>query len=896
LTIKLFMGIILKATGREEPMKNSIQSFIILLGIALFSACQLGGCGGGGGSDSSTGGGSSNNPEASEAIGLLDVTFGNTGKQTISFAPISDDRSYGVLYQPSDGKIIVLGQAQVTSQWTDDVVLVRYLSNGNLDNTFGTAGITVTAIGPGDDFAWGGNIDSNGRIVIVGSSRVVGTNYSAFICRYNTDGTLDNTFASDGKVLISAGNLWDVLTEVEFDSNGKIVAAGYYQDPADSVNETPSRNCLVVRYNENGTPDSSFSGDGMRLDNFYNNKSDRFYDIEIQSDDKIVCSGYLFNGNSAEMLVARYNIDGTFDTTFSSNGWHHISIPDTNELAYAMQIQPSDQKIVLAGYSATYNTATEEYDASECMVVRLNTDGSLDNSFSGDGISTFVTGEENYIYGCTLKSDGKILICGSINLDEPNEPDGEHEDFLVAQVNTDGSLDTSFNSTGFVTTGFGTRLDTTNCIVVQADGKILASGYADNGTDIDFALIRLTADGSLDSGFGEAGYHGISIGDGADQALAAANTADGSILLAGKSSVSSDYHLSLAKFTPDGLLDTDFGTQGTLTLNIETGTDTINAIGVQTDGNIIVCGTVHNGTDDDLVLVGLHPNGDLDNSFGGNNTGYYRLSTGSTERGWTMEILSDNRILVAGELGQDWLIARFLHDGTPDMTFTDGSTNGYVKIDFAGGNDVAYDLVVQPDAKIVVAGMRTSGANRDTAVVRLLPSGALDQSGFGTNGISVIPISATNHDLAHCVDLQANGQIVVGGTAMGTTYRDIFLARLDSSGTLDTAGFGAPNGYITTSWGTEHATLYDLAVHPNQKILVTGFGETSSSNEELYLARFLSDGTADFPFQGGTISYSTGFSNLRAQAMLPQSDGKIVLAGYGKVGTGSTKFVTIRFK
>jgi uncharacterized delta-60 repeat protein len=885
------MGIILKATGREEPMKNSIQSFVILLGIGLFSACQLGGCGGGGGSDSSTGGGSSNDPEASEAIGLLDTSFGGTGSEKMSFAEGVDDKSYGVMIQ-SDGKIIVLGQSRVNSQYVEDVVLVRYLPDGKIDTSFGTNGdgTVVTSIGPARDYAWGGNIDANGKIVVVGGSVVGGGGKSAFICRYNEDGTPDNTFSSDGKTLVFVANGEDIFTEVEFDSNNKIIAAGWTENVSNQTMDS-----LVARFNEDGSPDSSFDGDGKRIDAFHPTKADRFWDMGIQSDNKIVCSGYIYDGDDSDMLVARYNTDGTLDDSFSDDGWHFFEIESTTEMAYSLAIQPSDQKIILAGY--TRNNTDYPYNA-RCMVLRMNTDGSLDTTFDpveNDGISTFLLNTNNKIWRCTLKSDEKILVTGSNLLPDSSVEDGINEEILVAQLNTDGSLDTSFNYDGFFTTGFGSGLDLTNWIAVQTDGKILASGYSDNGEDLDFVLIRLTEDGSLDAGFGATGYLKISIGDGADQALAAANTSDGSILLAGKSSVSSDNHLSIAKVTENGLLDTDFGTQGTVTLNIETGTDAANAIGVQSQGRIIVCGSVNNGTDDDLVLVGLHPNGALDYNFGEDNTGYYRLSAGSTERGWAMKILSDDRILVAGEMGQDWLIARFFSNGTPDMSFTDGSTYGYVRLDFAAGNDVAYDLVVQPDAKIVVAGMRTSGAYRDTAVARLLPGGALDQAGFGTSGITIIPISATNHDLAHCVDLQENGKIVVGGTAMGTTYRDIFLARLDSAGNLDTSGFGAPNGYITTSWGTENATLYDLAVHPNQKILVTGFGETSS-NEELYLARFLGDGTVDTAFQGGTISYSNGFTNLRAQAMLPQANGKVVLAGYVNIGAGSDEFVVIRFK
>lgn len=875
-------------------MKKKARPCLSLLVLpVLFFASVGGGCAAGDSSSGPTGGGT-NNPEASEAIGILDTSFGSPGKVSTNLAPNSEDKSYGVLYQ-SDQKIIVLGQAQISAPSTDnnDVVMVRYLPNGDLDTSFGTGGTVVIPIGTVDDVAWGGNIDSNNKIVIVGSTLISGSNnYSAFICRYNTDGTPDNSFSSDGKVLISVTGNQDKLTEVEFDSAGKIVAAGYSQKP------NADWNSLVVRYNDDGTPDNTFDEDGVRVDNFGLGIQQIYWDVAIQSDDKIVCCGYMWMGTHKDMLAVRYNSNGTPDPTFDSDGWKTIDFPLSFDSAYDVQIQPADQKIILAGYQATYNAGWTEILSATCLLVRLDPDGSPDSTFDQDGISTPDIGKDIRINSATLRSDGKILIVGETELVDPNAPFGKNMEFLVAQVNTEGELDTGFNNTGSITTGFGVLYDRAACIVLQSDGKILVSGCTDSGTDLDFALMRFTSGGELDTTFGFAGYQKVSIGDGTDQALAAATTSDGSIILAGKSSVSMDDYLSLAKFTPEGLVDGTFGINGKSSLNLGTGNDAIQSIGIQSNGMIVVCGAAHNGSNDDLLLARFDSDGNLDYGFGNisETPGYYMLNHALADKGWAMKIMSDDKILIAGETAKDWLIARFTENGIPDPTFTDGLAAGLVRINFAGEVDIAYDLAIQPDGKIVVAGMRSSGSISDTTVIRLLPNGALDQSGFGTNGVTVISVSA-GFDEARAVALQANGQIVLGGLAqnLGSGYFDTFVARLDATGALDTSGFGSPNGYVTASWGTENATIFDLAVHSNQKILVTGYGETSSA-EALYLGRFLSNGTEDSTFQGGTVSYSTGFTNLQVHTMLPQEDGKIILAGYGNTGAGSDEFVVLRFK
>ena len=173
-----------------------------------------------------------------------------------------------------------------------------------------------------------------------------------------------------------------------------------------------------------------------------------------------------------DFALARYNADGSLDTSFDSDGKLTTNVYG-NDVAYAISIQ-SDGKIVVAGSSG--NALSRSFS-----LARYNADGSLDSTFDSDGKLTTSFGGFAYAYGVAIQSDGKIVVAGGV----ANDLSPTNSDFALARYNPDGSLDTTFDSDGKLTTNLG-GIDYGRSIILQPDGRIIVAGYAMN----DFAVAR----------------------------------------------------------------------------------------------------------------------------------------------------------------------------------------------------------------------------------------------------------------------------------------------------------------------------------------------------------------------------------------------------------------------
>ncbi|MBI5047674.1 MAG: hypothetical protein HZB54_01805, partial [Deltaproteobacteria bacterium] len=180
---------------------------------------------------------------------------------------------------------------------------------------------------------------------------------------------------------------------------------------------------------------------------------------------------------------------------------------------------------------------------------------------------------------------------------------GTDYDFALSRYDTNGALDTSFNTTGKVTTAIGTSLDEAYAVAIQSDGKIVAAGYSWNGTDYDFALSRYDTNGALDTSFNTTGKVTTAIGTGNDYAYAVAIQSDGKIVAAG----GTDNYFALSRYDTNGTLDTSFNTTGKVTTAIGTSTDAAYAVAIQSDGKIVATGISSNGIDYDFALARYWP-------------------------------------------------------------------------------------------------------------------------------------------------------------------------------------------------------------------------------------------------------------------------------------------------
>ena len=261
----------------------------------------------------------------------------------------------------------------------------------------------------------------------------------------------------------------------------------------------------VARYNTDGSLDTSFNGTGKVITSIGPRPTDPYgdkaYGVAVQSDGKILVARPSMGPSFyADVAIVRYNADGTLDTTFNGTGIVTTDISATNDFMYGLIIQP-DGKIVVGGHS------NDSGSHDEFEVFRYNPDGSLDTSFNGSGVAKADIGGANLddAFSIALQPDGKFVLSGLTYAQRCCRGD-----FATARFNSDGSLDTTFNGTGSIITPTQTFFQPENDvpshgITVQGDGKIVVAGFSALGTDGDFTLVRYNADGSLDTGFNGTG-------------------------------------------------------------------------------------------------------------------------------------------------------------------------------------------------------------------------------------------------------------------------------------------------------------------------------------------------------------------------------------------------------
>jgi uncharacterized delta-60 repeat protein len=402
------------------------------------------------------------------------------------------------------------------------------LSGGVLDPTFGSGGMVDTAIGSLDSAAYAVatypavGTANDGKVVVAGYTFAkkgpVG-NENFAVARYNLDGTPDLSFGGSGEVTTDLGTNFDVARDVAIQPDGKIVVAGY-----------SGSTFAVVRYNSDGSLDTSFggkTGKGKLLTQVVG----QGYSLALQSDGKIVVAGI-----GGGLAVVRYNADGTLDTSFGSAGETVVGFAEPVSVGSATNIDlaidpgsgptdPNAGKIVIG---ANLNDGSS--NPLTYAVVRLNTNGTLDTSFAGTGHTTFST--PNYFTSIAVQSDDRVVLAGSL----VGAGTGTGPELDLARLNPDGTADATFGTGGFMleppptpSYGWGGQ-----SVALQADGKIVVAGWMGSSTTVgsNFMVARFNpANGSPDASFGN---NGIAVWpvrdyDTADVAL----EPDGRIVVAG---------------------------------------------------------------------------------------------------------------------------------------------------------------------------------------------------------------------------------------------------------------------------------------------------------------------------------------------------------------------------
>jgi uncharacterized delta-60 repeat protein len=613
------------------------------------------------------------------------------------------------------------------------------------------------------------------------------------------------------------------------DSTDKILIGGDF-----TLYNGTARN-RIARLNINGSPDTTFNvGEGA---------NNTVRSIFIQPDGKILIGGGFtqYNGTNRNH-IARLNSDGSLDTAFNPG-------TGANNIVWSV-VTDSDGKILIAGQFSEYNGTGRN------RIARLNSDGSLDTTFNPG------TGANNIVRSVVTDSDGKILIAGQFS-----EYNGTGRN-RIARLNSDGSLDTTFNP------GTGAN-NIVGSVVTDSDGKILIAGQFSeyNGTGRN-RIARLNGDGSLDTNFNPGtGVNGSTV----DSVIAYAN---GKIFIGGSfSSYNGTLRSSIARLNSDGSLDTTFNPSYSLT-------GMVFSTATTTDGRILLGGTI--SSFDQLArgnIVSLTSDGSLDATFD--------PGTGVSGSVNSMVIDTNGKTSIVGSfyLANSMVrsIARLNSDGSFDTTFNPGT----------GPNSGITSIVTDADGKIFIGGMFTSynGTLRNR-IARLNSDGSLDTTfnpgtmGGSINSPIIIDIEGkilfgAGHDINRlnndgsfdtsfnpgtgpnnvvtAIDKDSDGKILIGGSF--TSYNGIArnrIARLNTNGSLDTTfnvGEGANN------------TVRTIFIQPDGKILIGGDFTLYNGTARNRIARLNVDGTLDTTFNVGS-----GANDIVRKFSI-QSNGKVIIGG-----------------
>lgn len=560
--------------------------------------------------------------------------------------------------------------------------------------------------------------------------------------------------------------------------DGKIVVAGYI---IFGTNNSTYQGRLA-RFNTDGSVDSSFQSLPFPNDGIIN-------DIALQPDGKILVGGNFsnFNGSTIYRLL-RLNADGSLDSSFN------CTISPTSINSIALQ---SDGKILVAGsISITFDGSTQK------LLLRLNSDGSLDTSFSF-GFTAFPLYTDQ-IYKVAVQTDGKILAVGTFEVFN-GVPQGK-----IIRFNTDGTKDTSFNIGTGATLGSSLR-----DIAIQPDGKILIAGspLLWNG-QATAPIHRINPDGSLDTSFvlgvSSTYFHRLAV------------LSDGKIVGIGNFTVNGSAQ-KITKLNSDGSLDTTFINKPI--------TSAVNCLGFQSDNKILIGGFLdeYDGVKKNS-FVRLETNGNLDTTF--------NLNTGLNNQVNTIALQPDGKTLLGGDftafdgVSQNNII-RINDDGTKDNLLAIGT----------GFDNTVKHIKVQSDGKIVVGGSFTTfNGTAANSLIRLNNDGTKDTS---------FSIGSGFNEYVKAIALQPDGKILVGGNfTQFNGQAQNYCIRLNADGTKDSS-FS-----IDTAFDNRVTTI---VLQPDGKIIIGGNFSTFNGQSQKSLIRLNSDGTKDQTFDIGTgiTSYNT---------------------------------------
>lgn len=775
-----------------------------------------------------------------QQAGDLDLSFGNNGiVRTNLWNASFNVKSHVVL---PDGKTIVVGE--INNDMEPRGFVMRLLANGDIDVSFGTDGKAVHPFINGINIV---KLQTDGKIVVGSSYR-----NDIAIARYLANGTLDTGFAYDGTYYNTNPDDFSYLPhpviDLEIQSDNKIV--GLTTTKVNDVNYYK-----LFRLNSNGILDNSLNV----TDNF--GTSDFPVALSIQTDGKLLVSGYYFNGSSSSLFIARYNTNGTADNTFNSTGRRSISITNATSVRTTDMLLQTDGKILLGGkYYANGNAL---------FMARFNINGTFDTSFSGDGFQSATVDLSSSRPGkIALQSDGKI-----IQMDTYYNFTTSRESMLLARYTSTGELDNTFSGTSWgVTFPFNGLNETAACISI-ADNKIIISGNAETSAienNMAFAKFNLNPI-SFDTTFGSNGKKQLNVPFPTyEEVIKSVVQSDNKVVVLTKIFVNNFYYYGLQRFNEDGSLDSTFGSNGKIGLGFYL--TEFGGLAVDNANNIIISG---NTTFESGFILRITPAGALDPTFGNQGITYLPedfLNFNPIIK--SIKIQTDNKIILGGgnSVNQiaDYLLIRLNANGTLDDTF---GNNGISQVGLSNTQEMITAIEVLNDGKIIAVGytQENFGNNFQAVILKFNSVGLLDPT-FNGNG-KFFTEKDVNFYMNGDIKIQNDGKILSTFESLSNNF---ILYRLNSNGTLDNNfGFG---GYVST-YVTGLDESAQIHYNPtNQKITLIGTTYTDEMGK-FALTRYSGNGETDISFGDSGVVISDFGQYAQVISASPTSDGKLVVSG-----------------
>jgi uncharacterized delta-60 repeat protein len=412
-----------------------------------------------------------------QKAGTLDTTFGEQGKLLSTTSTGLPWPANSVVVK-EDGAILV-GSGEATA-----FLVKQFLNNGIPDSSFGIAGEARTVFKNYlEAYTTSVNITNDNKIIAagIGDGGIGSHNSDILLARYLANGKADSSFGVNGSIAIDL-HLIEVINCMKITNQGKILVAGYC-----AAGDEKKDNCFLAQFNSDGSVDTNFGDSGKVITDVGDSYQSYINSIAIAADGSIIAAGYagyIRDFQQDPILLAKYDRNGKLTTDFGNSGLVFTRVSSNADYGYAVALQ-DDERIVVAG-AANYKIQ----DSSAMVIVRYNSDGSLDKSFNNTGSLSVFFGTDNAVArALSVQPNGNYIIGGVKFVDYASPLNYAADDFAVASVTKDGKIDSSFGTNGITTTDFLELDDGCNALALQQDGKIIAAG---GSTDVTNSITYIT--------------------------------------------------------------------------------------------------------------------------------------------------------------------------------------------------------------------------------------------------------------------------------------------------------------------------------------------------------------------------------------------------------------------